>query len=379
MYLKIVILSDRNINLIVKMNRKNFLSSVLGLGATIPAIAISKSHAAALPARDPFPHAALPIERQLPGNPPLPLLVPAYLQPGDTIGITCPAGFITGKEIQPAIQQIESWGYKIKVGDTVDKRDFTFGGTDAERAADFQKMLDDPEIKTILCARGGYGAVHIIDRLDFSLLQQHPKWIIGFSDITVILCHLHSNFNIASIHSKMCNSFPDDWSKAEPVQVESILSIRKALSGEKMQYSPLPHEKNRPGSAEGPLLGGNLKTIETLSGTRSDIDTAGKILFVEDTGEYLYSIDRMFWHLQRTGKLDRLAGLVVGGFKVKPDDPGDDFGRTLYDIVLDRIKPYDYPVCFDFPVGHQKENYAFKYGMPHILTIGTGQVKLIEK
>jgi muramoyltetrapeptide carboxypeptidase len=210
-------------------------------------------------------------------------------------------------------------------------------------------------------------------------MQRNPKWVIGFSDITVILCHLHNNGNVASIHSKMCNSFPDDWSKAEPVQIESILSIRKALSGEKMQYSIPPHEKNRPGSAEGPLVGGNLKTIETLAGTCSDIDTAGKILFVEDTGEYLYSIDRMFWHLQRTGKLDRLAGLVVGGFKIKPDDPGDEFGRTLYDIVQDRVKPYNYPVCHNFPVGHQKENYALKYGIPHTLTIQPDQVKLMEK
>jgi muramoyltetrapeptide carboxypeptidase len=130
---------------------------------------------------------------------------------------------------------------------------------------------------------------------------------------------------------------------------------------------------------EGPLVGGNLKTIETLAGTRSDFDTAGKILFVEDTGEYLYSIDRMFWHLQRTGKLSNLKALIVGGFKVKPDDPGDEFGRTLYDIVLERVKPYDYPVCFDFPVGHQKNNFALKYGIPHILTIQPDKVQLIEK
>jgi muramoyltetrapeptide carboxypeptidase len=360
MYLKVVILSDGNNNSYVNMNRKNFLSSVLGLSATIPAtVALAAGTVSGKMASPP--------------------VIPPYLQPGDTIGITCPAGFITSKEIQPAKQLIESWGFRIKLGDTVDKRDYTFGGTDAERAADFQKMLDDPEVKTILCARGGYGAVHIIDRLDFSILQRSPKWIIGFSDITVILCHLHNNGNIASIHSKMCNSFPDDWTKAEPVQVESILSIRKALTGEKMQYTAVPFEKNRMGTAQGQLVGGNLKTIETLAGTRSDIDTAGKILFVEDTGEYLYSIDRMFWHLQRTGKLDRLAGLVVGGFKIKPDDPGDDFGRTLYDIVQDRVGTYTYPVCFNFPVGHQKENYALKVGVSHILSIQPEQVKLAEK
>jgi muramoyltetrapeptide carboxypeptidase len=357
------------------MNRKNFLSSLLTAGAVVPHLGASAAgnnspdHANNKPADG--------INRPSDGI--LPLLIPPYLRPGDIIGITCPAGYITTKEIQPAIQQIESWGFKIQTGDTVDKKDFTFGGTDAERLADLQKMLDDPEVKAILCARGGYGAVHIIDRLDFSALNQHPKWVIGFSDITVLLCHLHNNLNIASIHSKMCNSFPDDWAKAEPIQVECILSIRQALSGEKMQYNVPPHEKNRPGTAEGPLIGGNLKTIETLAGTRSDIDTAGKILFVEDTGEYLYSIDRMFWHLQRTGKLSNLNGLIIGGFKVKPDDPGDEFGRTLYDIVQERIKPYDYPVCFDFPVGHQKNNFALKYGIPHTLTVQPTQVQLIEK
>jgi muramoyltetrapeptide carboxypeptidase len=145
-----------------------------------------------------------------------------------------------------------------------------------------------------------------------------------------------------------------------------------------MQYKAVPHIRNRSGRAEGPLVGGNLKTIETLAGTRSDIDTAGKILFVEDTGEYLYSIDRMFWHLQRTGKLDRLAGLVVGGFKVKPDDPGEEFGSSVYDIVAARVNRYTYPVCFDFPVGHQKDNFALKYGIPHLLDVREGEVSLTD-
>ena len=342
------------------MNRKNFLSSLLTIGAAGPVLA-APAAASVVPS---------------PGTPPL--IIPPYLRPGDTIGITCPAGDITALEILPATQLIEGWGFRIKVGDTVGKKDAIFGGTDAERAADFQQMLNDREVSAILCARGGYGAVHIIDQLDFSPLATHPKWIIGFSDITVILCHIHTNGNLASIHSKMCNSFPDDWSKAEPGQAASILSIRQALSGEKMQYSVTPNSQNRTGRAEGALIGGNLKTIETLAGTRSDIYTAGKILFVEDTGEYLYSIDRMFWHLQRTGKLNRLAGLVVGGFKVKPDDPGEEFKRTVTEIIMDRIKPYDYPVCFDFPVGHQKDNFALKYGVPHLLDVQEKQVSLTD-
>jgi muramoyltetrapeptide carboxypeptidase len=176
----------------------------------------------------------------------------------------------------------------------------------------------------------------------------------------------------------MCNSFPDDWSKAEPVQIDTILSIKKALSGDKMSYATVPSTFNRVGTAEGVLVGGNLKTIETLAGSKSDLTTANKILFVEDTGEYLYSIDRMFWNLQRTGKLKDLKGLIIGGFKVKPDDPGDEFGRTLQDIVLTQVKDYDYPVCFDFPVGHQKNNFALKCGVKHKLVVTANEVTLNE-
>ncbi len=158
--------------------------------------------------------------------------IPPYLQKGDMIGITCPAGFITLEDVLPSVQLIESWGYRVKIGKTVGAKDFTFGGTDQERAADLQQMLDDEEVKAIMCARGGYGAVRIIDQLDFKQFKKHPKWIIGFSDITVFHCHLDKNFRIASIHSKMCNSFPSDWTLAEPIQIETILSIRQALAGQ---------------------------------------------------------------------------------------------------------------------------------------------------
>ena len=305
-------------------------------------------------------------------------LIPPYLKKGDTIGITSPAGYITLEAIQPAIQQIETWGLKVKPGNSIGKRDFSFGGTDTERAADFQQLLDDPKIKAILCARGGYGAVRIIDKLNWEKFKLHPKWIIGFSDVTVIHSHLSRNIGVASIHSKMCNSFPDDWSKAEPIQIETILSIKQALMGEKMKYTITFNEYNRIGLAKGVLVGGNLKTLESLAGSKSDIRTAGKILFVEDTGEYLYSIDRMFWNLKRTGKLDQLAGLIIGGFKVKPDDPGEEFGRTLYDIVLEKVKPYKFPICFDFPVGHQKNNFALKCGVMHKFNVGVNGVQLSE-
>ncbi len=341
------------------MNRKHFLSSLMAAGAVLPAV----------PGMSNIPHLSDA------GKKPV---IPPYLKQGDTIGITCPAGYIMLKDIEPSIEQMKGWGFNIKVGETVGKRDFTFGGSDADRAADFQRMIDDPGVHAIMCARGGYGFVRIVGRLDFSRLVSKPKWIIGFSDITVLHGHLNRNYGIASIHSKMCNSFPDDWSKADPLQMDTILSIRRALTGETMNYTTTPSAFNKAGTATGVLVGGNLKTIETLAGSKSDLQTAGKILFVEDTGEYLYSIDRMFWNLLRTGKLQNLKGLVVGGFKVKPDDPGEEFGRTVQDIVLEKVKDFSYPVCFDFPVGHQKNNFALKCGVIHKLSVSPEAVTLAE-
>ena len=303
---------------------------------------------------------------------------PPYLKKGSVIGVTAPAGFITQEEIQPAVQVMQSWGYNIVVGDTIGKKDFTYGGSDDERLNDLQKMLDDPKIGAIMCARGGYGSVRIVDRLNWTKFKQRPKWVIGFSDITVLHSHIHRNLKIASIHSKMINSFPADWNTAQPIQIETIVSIQDALAGKKMSYSATPNSSNKQGAAEGVLVGGNLKTLETLSGTASDISTDGKILFVEDTGEYLYSIDRMFWNLKRTGKLKSLKALIIGGFRVKPDDPGEEFGKTIEEIVLDKVSGYKYPVCFDFPVGHQVNNFALKCGVKHRLTIKENEASLSE-
>jgi muramoyltetrapeptide carboxypeptidase len=308
----------------------------------------------------------------------LPATIPPYLKKGDIIGITCPAGFITAAELMPAINKMKEWGFRIKVGNTVGKRDFTFGGTDAERLEDMQLMLDDHEIKAIMCARGGYGAVRIIDKIDFTKFLLNPKWVIGFSDITVILNHIDRHYHVAGIHSKMCNSFPDDWMLAEEIQKETIESIRQCLIGEKMKYNVLPNSNNKQGNCSGRLTGGNLKTIESLSGTSSSIATKNKILFLEDTGEYLYSIDRMFWNLKRTGKLAELKGLIIGGFKLKKDDEGEEFGKMLEEIVLEKVKEYNYPVCFDFPVGHQKNNYALKHGGMHVLSVNSNEVILTE-
>ena len=336
------------------MNRKYFLSSFIAAATVFPA----------------FKTLAATVENESSS-----FKLPPYLKAGDTIGVTSPAGYITLEQIQPSVLQMRSWGFTIKVGETIGKRDFTYGGTDEERLADFQQMLDDPNIKAIMCARGGYGFVRIIDQLDFSAFKRNPKWIIGFSDITVLHCHLAKNYGIASIHSKMCNSFPDDWAKAEPIQIETILSIKNALIGEQMGYTAPINTNNRFGKTEGILVGGNLSIIETLAGSDSDLDTKGKILFIEDTGEYLYSIDRMFWNLKRSGKLKNLKGLVIGGFKVKPDDAGEEFGKTIYDIVLEKTKAYRYPIAFDFPVGHQRNNFALKCGANHVFEVNdTGSV-----
>ena len=304
---------------------------------------------------------------------------PAYLKKGDTIGITCPAGFITSEDIQPAILKIKEWGFDVRIGEAVDKKDFTFGGTDEERLADFQTMLDDKKVKAIFCARGGYGSIRIIDKLDFTKFVVHPKWIIGFSDITVLHNHVNRNFGIATIHSKMCNSFPTDWVLAEPIQVDTIESIRQCLTGEKLSYTIVPNSYNRNGNASGILVGGNLKTIESLAGSKSDLVTKNKILFVEDTGEYLYSIDRMFWNLKRTGKLDHLAALIIGGFKIKKEETAAEaFGKTLEEIVLEKVADNHYPVCFDFPVGHQKNNIALKCGTRHQLELSPANCLLKE-
>jgi muramoyltetrapeptide carboxypeptidase len=303
---------------------------------------------------------------------------PPYLKKGDLIGITSPAGYMMEKELAPALAAFSEWGFQVKIGRSIGKRDCTFGGTDEERAADLQEMLDDPMIRCVFCARGGYGMVRIIDRLNFETFRNDPKWVVGFSDITVIHAHLHQLTGVSSLHAKMCNSFPEDWSKAEPAQVDSLLSIRDALMGRRARYVLPGNMQNRLGDAEGLLIGGNLKTLESLAGSRSDLRTEGKILFVEDTGEYLYSIDRMFWNLQRTGKLRELAGLIVGGFKIKPDDPGEEFGRTLYEIVMEKASAHHYPVCFDFPVGHQKFNVALKCGVRHRFKVDEQEVLLEE-
>ncbi|MFP5080176.1 LD-carboxypeptidase [Pedobacter sp. JCM 36344] len=340
------------------MKLKHFLSFLISISATLPAIK------------------SLGNDNLLKSVSVLRFKIPPYLKQGDTIGITSPASYMLVEDIQPSINVMESWGFKVEIWKSVGQKDFTLGGTDTERAADFQTMFDDPDIKAIMCTRRGYGVVRMIEQLSFRKFKRHPKWIIGFSDITMLHTHINSRFAIATLHSKMCNSFPSEWTKATPIKIETILSIRQTLSGEPVKYSALASPGNRFGKVEGVLIGGNLSLIETAAGTSFDLNTDSKILFLEDTQEQLYSIDRMLWNLKRTGKLDRLKGLIVGGFKAKVDTSGNEFGKTVYDLVNE--KELKYPVCFDFPVGHQVNNYPLKCGAQHILTVDQNGGSLVS-
>ncbi|HWR34228.1 MAG TPA: LD-carboxypeptidase [Chitinophagaceae bacterium] len=299
--------------------------------------------------------------------------IPPYLQKGDCIGIVCPAGAMPVEKVSECIRVLnEDWGFTTKVGKTVGNKFNYFSGTDEERLADFREMMDDDEVKAVLCARGGYGMGRIIDQVDFKKFKKQPKWIIGYSDITVLHSHLYTNYYISSLHSPMAGAFNDDGNKNE-----FVLSLKNALEGKKLKYQCLAHEFNRKGEAIGELVGGNLALLAHLTGTDSDIKTRGRILFIEDVGEYLYNIDRMMYQLKRSGKFSKLAGLVVGGF-IESKDTENPFGQTAYEIIRDIVKDYDYPVCFDFPVSHTDRNYALKIGVGYKLKITKSRVFLEE-
>lgn len=291
--------------------------------------------------------------------------VPPYLKKGDTIGITCPAGYMSIEKMQTCINTLQQWGYKIKIGKTPGSASLNyFSGTDDERLYDLQEMLNDKNIRAILCGRGGYGTSRIIDRIDFSGFRKNPKWIIGFSDITVLHAHIHTCYKTATLHAPMAGAFNDGG--FESVYVESL---KKALEGKKANYRASAHALNRKGIAEGVLIGGNLALLAHIAGSVSDPDTRNKILFIEDVGEYIYNVDRMLLQLKRAGKLDKLAGLIVGGF-TDIKDTERPFGKSVYEAIFDCVKEYNYPVCLDFPVSHGKENYALKCGLKHQLSIG---------
>ena len=297
--------------------------------------------------------------------------LPPYLRKGDTIGIVCPAGYMASEKVDTCISTLKNWGYEVRVGKTVGGDSATyFSGTDEERLADFQAMLDDKQVKAVLCGRGGYGTGRIIEQINFRKFKKKPKWIIGYSDITVLHSHLYSNYYISSLHSPMAGAFNENGYKNQYVR-----SLRNALEGKKVKYSCPAHPFNRQGEAKGELVGGNLALLAHLTGTSSDIRTKGRILFIEDVGEYSYNVDRMLYQLKRSGKLSKLAGLIVGGF-TEIKDTERPFGKTVYEIISDIIAEYDYPVCFDFPVSHSDRNYALKIGVEHTLQIAKKKVVL---
>lgn len=300
-------------------------------------------------------------------------IIPPYLKKGDCIGIVAPAGFMASEKMQTCIDILEDWGYRVKLGATTNSQSNNyFSGTDDERLRDLQEMLDDPEVHAVLCARGGYGVSRIIDRISFRKFRKHPKWVIGFSDITVLHSHIYANYKIASMHAPMAAAFNEGGFHNPYVQ-----SLKTALDGIPASYECAVHEYNNTGTAQGVLVGGNLSLLAHLVGTRSDIKTKNKILFLEDIGEYLYSIDRLLLQLKRSGKLDKLAGLIIGGF-TETKDTERPFGQSVYQLIYDQLREYEYPICYGFPVSHEKENYALKVGVEYSLLVRHDKVLLHE-
>lgn len=297
------------------------------------------------------------------------MIHPPYLKPGSVIGITCPSSYIAPEKVTICIDVLQRWGFRVKTGNTIGTNHHYFSGTDEQRAADLQAMLDDPEVEAILMGRGGYGMVRIIDSLDFTRFLDKPKWICGFSDITVLLNHVEQNMGVISLHSPMCGAFRPDTENAAWLK-----TFYAAVTGESV-YSHAPGSQfNREGVANAILTGGNLSLLAHIIGSPSEIDTAGKILFIEDIEEYLYKMDRMLLTLKRAGKFDNLKGLVVG-YMTNMLDTERPFGQTIEEIIWDKVKEYDYPVCFNFPCGHEEVNHTLALGANYNLKVtGSGSV-----
>ena len=278
---------------------------------------------------------------------------PQHLQQGDLVAIVTTARKIDRTAIQKAIELLESWGLNAVIGKTIGKADHQFGGTDADRTTDFQEAMNNDAIKAIWCARGGYGTVRILDTLDFSTLLKNPKWVIGFSDVTALHSHFH-NLGVHTIHGAMPITVKGNTS-------ESLTSLKNCLFGLPISYQIPCESMNKLGNGKGALVGGNLSMLYSLLGSSSAIKTDDKILFIEDLDEYLYHVDRMMINLKRNGYFNNLKGLVVGGM-TKMNDNTIPFGKTAEEIILDTIKEFDFPVCFNFPAGHLKDNRALEFG-----------------
>jgi muramoyltetrapeptide carboxypeptidase len=292
------------------------------------------------------------------------MIQPSHLKQGDLIGMVCPAGAIPLERVQTCVQTLEAWGYKVILGKTVGAKHYTFSGTDEQRAEDLQTMLDNPEVKAILCARGGYGLSKIIDQINFSKFIHQPKWVIGFSDITVLHAAIHQ-IGIASIHGPMAAAFNKGVEGAPYIQSEKDI-----LEGRPTHFEVGPHVSNQFGTATAPLVGGNLCLIAHLVGSKYSLDTRGKILFLEDTTEYHYNLDRMLIQLKNAGLLSEIKGLVMGGFTSLKDE-WTDIGQDIVSMVQSYVLDKSIPIAFDFPISHELPNYAIKQGVSYTFEVSS--------
>jgi len=290
-----------------------------------------------------------------------------FLKLNDKVAIIATARKISAEELVFAIEILTAWGLQPVLGKNIYAIENQFAGSDLQRAEDLQQAINDDSIKAILIARGGYGTVRIVDDIDFSKLKTNPKHIIGYSDVTVLHSQIHTHIGISTLHATM----PINFSK----NTEAVETLRKCLFGETISYQFKSNSLNRNGNANGIIVGGNLSLLYALSGTASDIDTNGKILFLEDLDEYLYHIDRMMLNLKRSGKLKNIKGLIIGGFTEMKDN-AIPFGKTVEQLILDAVKEYNYPVCFNFPAGHIDRNLALYFGKPVSLKVNTTNCSL---
>jgi muramoyltetrapeptide carboxypeptidase len=293
-------------------------------------------------------------------------IAPPYLKKGDKIAIVCPAKKLP-KPIDGAIEILKAWGLDVVIGKTVSADYHQFAGNDSVRTADLQTFLNDSDIKAIIAGRGGYGTIRIIDELDFSAFEADPKWLIGFSDITVLLSHTLAKLKTQSIHAQM----PYTFEESTP---EALESLRKLLFGEDVKYRYESTFINKVGSSQGILVGGNLTLLIAVEGSESEMDFDDKILFIEDVGEHEYSIDRMMRILKRKGKLNKLKGLIVGAFNELGEEKIP-FGQTPEELIYELVKEYDYPVCFNFPTGHINDNRAMILGAKVSLQVNKHEVE----
>jgi muramoyltetrapeptide carboxypeptidase len=298
------------------------------------------------------------------------MIAPLPLKLGDKIGLIAPSRKVSTDDLDGCVKLLEEWGYQIVFGENLYQEHNQFAGNDEERAEDFLKMVTNPDINAILCVRGGYGTVRILEKLNQLEIQKNPKWVIGYSDITVLHSYYQKVIGCETIHASMPINFRDETSNNATWQ-----KLNDILKGNLIGYEIPGHEFNRPGKAMAMLVGGNLSVLFSLRGTFCDLDTDGKILFLEDLDEYLYHLDRMMMNLKIAGKLKNLKGLVIGGMTDMKDNTVP-FGRSAYEIIADAVNDYDYPVVYNFPAGHCEPNLPLILGRNVILEVKTEKAKL---